>query len=309
MTRSPARLLVIGGSGFIGGHIVDQAVRRGWDVTNVSHKPESENKMRSPRVRHVTADITKGKALKDALRGFLFEYVVNAGGYIDHRNYFDAGRQIIDAHYGGVLNLAEAINRDELLAFVNIGSSDEYGDNPAPQRETQREAPISPYSAGKLGATQFLQMLNRTENFPAITLRLFLTYGPGQDSRRFLPQIILGCLAGRSFPTSMGEQLRDFCYVQDTVDAVFAAFATPAARGQVINIASGKPVSIRAMIGFVQSHIGGGGPMFGQIAYRPGENMEIYADIAKAKAILNWTPKVTLESGLGRTIQWFRNQQ
>lgn len=63
---------------------------------------------------------------------------------------------------------------------------------------------------GKVAATHFLQMLYRTENFPATILRLFLTYGPGQDGRRFLPQVITGCLEGRSFPASEGKQLRDF---------------------------------------------------------------------------------------------------
>jgi len=308
MTRQPTRLLVVGGNGFIGRHIVSQAVELRWDVTslNLSLRPSREVNFQG--VRYLAADIANRDALKEALKEVSFEYVVNCGGYIDHTLFLSGGRKVFDIHFGGVPNLIENLNREVLQAFINIGSSDEYGNNPAPQIETQREAPISPYSLGKVAATHFLQMLHRTESFPSITLRLFLTYGPGQDNRRFLPQIIRGCLEGRSFPTSEGQQLRDFCFVQDTIAAVFSAFDCPAARGEVVNIGSGQPVSIRQMIETVQRLVGRGMPKFGEVAYRPGENMSLFADISKAKALLNWEPRVTLDTGLKKTIQWVKDQ-
>jgi nucleoside-diphosphate-sugar epimerase len=308
MTSPLTRLLVVGGSGFFGRHIVNHAVGLGWDVTNLSLTLRQGVKEDLPGVRHVAADVANGVALKEALGDSSFKYVVNCGGYIDHTLFSGGGRNVIDAHFLGVLNLVPILNRNELQAFINIGSSDEYGKTPAPQIELQREAPISPYSLGKVAATHFLQMLHRTESFPATTLRLFLTYGPGQEKRRFLPQIILGCLEGRSFPTSRGEQLRDFCFIQDTVNAVFRALAMPAAKGEVMNIASGQAVSIRQIIETVRRLIGRGEPRFGEIAYRPGESMELYANVSKAKAILGWAPEVTLEIGLNKTIQWIRGQ-
>ena len=307
MTQQPTHLLVVGGNGFIGRHIVNHAAGLGWDVTslNLSLRPGGE--VNSQGVRYVAADIANRDALRETLKEASFEYVVNCGGYIDHALFFSGGRNVFDIHFEGVLNLVEILNRNVLQAFVNIGSSDEYGNNPAPQIETQREAPIYPYSMGKVAATHFLQMLYRTEKFPATILRLFLTYGPGQDKRRFLPQIISGCLEGRSFPTSEGQQLRDFCFVQDTVAAVFAALDCPAARGEVVNIGSGQPVSIRQMIETVKRLVGGGLPQFGEVAYRPGENMSLFADISKSKALLDWEPRVSLDAGLEKTIQWFRN--
>ncbi len=308
MAQPLTRLLVVGGNGFIGRHIINHAVGLGWDVTSLSLSLRHGGEENSTGVRYVAADIANAAALKKALRDASFEYVVNCGGYIDHTLFFSGGRNVFDAHFGGVLNLVEILNRNVLLAFINIGSSDEYGNTPAPQIETQRETPISPYSLGKVAATHLLQMLYRTENFPSIILRLFLTYGPGQDGRRFLPQIIRGCLEGRSFPASGGQQLRDFCFVQDTVEAVFAAFEAPSARGEAINIASGMAVSIRQVIETIQRLIGRGEPRFGEISYRPGENMELYANISKAGALLGWKPKVTLETGLGKTIQWIRGK-
>lgn len=299
------RILVVGGGGFIGRYIVDRAVQLGWDVTslNFSHRhpdPQSNN-----AVRYLTADIASKISLEKVLGLADFEYVVNCGGYVDHSSFFKGGRKVIDTHFIGVLNLVESLNRNVLKSFVNIGSSDEYGSCPAPQTELCRESPISPYSLAKVAASHFLQMLFCTESFPATTLRLFLTYGPRQDRNRFLPQIILGCLNNSTFATSEGEQLRDFCYISDTVDAVFSVFESSKAHGEILNIASGNPVSIRHVINNVKSQIGSGNPKFGEVAYRKGENMSLYANIEKAEKILGWKPKVMLDEGLDKTIRWY----
>ncbi|PIR26632.1 MAG: hypothetical protein COX62_01190 [Deltaproteobacteria bacterium CG_4_10_14_0_2_um_filter_43_8] len=306
MMKNSTRLLVVGGNGFIGHHIVNHALQLGWEVTSLDISSSISHGEASSPVQHVVANITDSHSLKAALQNKSFEYVINCGGYIDHALFFHGGRNVFTVHFEGVLNLVENLNRDALKAFINIGSSDECGNAPAPQVETQREAPISPYSLGKTAAAHFLQMLYRTESFPGTTLRLFLTYGPGQDLHRFLPQIINACLKNQSFPTSRGEQLRDFCFVQDVVDAVFATFNCQSARGEVMNISSGKPVSIRQVIETVQQLIGKGEPRFGEIAYRPGENMELYADISKARTLLKWKPKISLDQGLEKTIKWVK---
>lgn len=305
MTQFRARLLVVGGGGFIGSHIVHHAVALGWSVTALTFSPAVRF---PPSVRTVVADISGREALAQALKDTSFEYVVNCGGYVNHTLFFGGGRPVLDAHFSGVVNLVEVLDRSVLRAFVNIGSSDEYGNAPAPQAETQREAPISPYSLGKSAATHFLQMLYRAEAFPATTLRFFLTYGPGQSGSRFLPQIIRGCLEGRAFPSSEGRQLRDFCYIQDAIEAVFSTLLSQRAKGEVLNIASGQPVSIRYVVEMVQRLIGQGEPQFGKIAYRPGENMALYASIAKAKDVLGWEPVTTLEAGLQETIEWTLEQ-
>lgn len=275
----------------------------GWRATSLGLRPQSQP---APSSDHIAVDLRDGLALRDRLAGQAFDYVVNCGGYVDHRLMQGGGREVLDAHFGGLLNLVEALDRDALRGLVNMGSSDEYGSAPAPQAESFREAAISPYSLAKVAATHFLQMLHRTEGFPATTLRLFLTYGPGQDRRRFIPQIVRGCLGGEAFPTSLGNQLRDFCYIDDTVDAIFAALDADTARGEVINIGSGAPVSIRQMIETICRLIGGGQPDYGAVAYRPGENMALYAEVSKARRLLGWTATTELETGLARTIASLR---
>lgn len=303
MSLYQPRLLVVGGNGFIGRHITSFALSMGWSVSSLNLSLPAVGD-RIDGVNYLAADITDSNEVQKVLPDPYFEYVVNCGGYINHALFSNGGCRIFDVHFSGVLNLTQILNRDALVSFVNIGSSDEYGGNQAPQIETQREAPISPYSCGKVAATHLLEMLHRTEGFPSTTLRLFLTYGPGQDADRFLPQIIKGCLEGRSFPVSAGEQLRDFCFVQDTVAAVFSVLTEPAVRGETINIGSGVGVSIRQIVETVQSLVGRGQPLFGKIAYRPGESMALYADVTKAAELLGWSASVSPEEGLLKTIRW-----
>lgn len=298
-------LLVIGGTGFIGHHLLNAAYQRGWQITSVSLNPPS-NKRLVEGVRYLNFDLTDLSSAKNHLTEN-FEYVVNLGGYINHQLFKDGGRKLIDSHFTTVQNLVKVLPRHKLKRFVQIGSSDEYGEAEAPQHENLREQPISPYSLGKVASTHFLQMLNRTENFPVVILRLFLTYGSGQNSERFLPQIIQSCLNDDTFPTSVGKQLRDFCYVDDTVRAIFKALIVPEAKGEVVNVASGIAVSIRTMIETVCTLTGSGNPCYGEVPYRPGENMALYASINKAKSILLWEPEVSLKVGLTKTINSFSN--
>ena len=303
-TINTPHLLAIGGTGFIGHHLLKSVQQRAWKITSVSLNPPTEERF-VDGVRYLRLDMTD-KTLVRKYLGEDFDYVVNLGGYINHQFYRDGGRSLIETHFTALQNLLEVLPRQRLKCFVQIGSSDEYGNAPAPQHEKMREQPISPYSMAKLACSHFLQMLHRTENFPAVILRLFLTYGPGQEYARFLPQIIRGCLDDVAFPTSGGEQKRDFCYVEDTVRAILKALVIPEAEGKIINVASGKPIHIREIIETVCSITGSGKPQFGAIIpYRIGENMKLYADITRMKNILQLEPIVGLNDGLQRTINWY----
>jgi len=301
-----SHLLVIGGTGFIGHHLLKFVQQNSIKVTSVSLNPPKEKRFVNG-VRYLHFDMLDQTLVKKHLDDD-FDFVVNLGGYINHKLFCNGGRILIDQHFTALQNLLEVLPRGNLKRFVQIGSSDEYGDEPAPQHEELREKPISPYSLAKAASTHFLQMLHLTENFPAVILRLFLTYGPGQDSSRFIPQTIRGCLADTKFPTSAGGQLRDFCYVADTTKAIFQSLFEPEAVGNVINIASGEPISIREVIEKICTFTGYGKPQYGELPYRIGENMSLYANITKAKRILKWESSTSLDKGLNKTVDWFRNE-
>jgi len=294
------RLLVIGGTGFIGHHLL-AATKDDWCVTSISLKPPPAERF-VDSVRYLHLDLTDFNTVKNVLVDE-YEYVVNLGGYIDHTLFKNGGQILIDAHFHALQNLISILSRNSLKRFVQVGSSDEYGNSPAPQQEDMRELPISPYSLAKVASTHFLQMLHRTEGFPATTLRLFLVYGPRQDDKRLLPQVIKACLRDEEFPASEGGQFRDFCYVDDVIRAILMALISRDSEGHVINIASGCPVTIRSVIERVKNIVGGGKPLYGKIPYRPQENMALYSRIDKARNVLGWTPQVTFSHGIESVIR------
>jgi len=299
-------LLVVGGTGFIGQHIVKESLHKGLNVWVLSKNSSVKSKFNSVNYLHV--DIRSKELLQFALKDKVFDYIINLGGYVDHANYSYGGEQVFNTHFDGLRNLINCVDRSNLKSFIQIGSSDEYGNNEAPQIENQREDPISSYSCAKVAATYFLQMLHKTENFPVVILRPFLIYGPQQNDKRFIPQVIKGCLEKKEFPTSKGLQIRDFCFIDDFVRAIFCALNNKKVHGEILNIASGKQVEVRKIINLIIDLIGAGTPKFGKVAYRVGENMELFSDISKSKKLLNWEPKVALEEGLSITIDYYRDK-
>jgi len=301
------RLLVVGGTGFIGRNLVLCAMDFGFEIVVLSlHKPSKDRMVDG--VEYIQLDLIHSN-LKSELPTDSFDYVVNLSGYIDHSEFLQGGREVIQAHFDGVLNLVQFLEGKKLKRFIQIGSSDEYGNNSAPQHEEMRELPISPYSFGKVASSQFLQMLYRTQDFPVVILRLFLVYGPGQDNKRFLPQIIQGCLSGNDFPTSAGEQLRDFCYVDDIVQGIMSALYNEKANGQIINLASGEPIRVRDVVISIRDKLGRGNPQFGEFPYRLRENMALYANISKAKEILGWRPTMTFDEGVDKIIDSYLSEK
>ena len=294
-------LLIVGGSGFIGRNLSIKSLSQGFNTTVISlTKIDFDNEI--PTVNYIQVDISSVNKLRAQLSKKIFHYVINLSGYIDHSTFLNGGIKVMSTHFGGVQNLLEVLDWSQLRRFVQIGSSDEYGSVPAPQNENIRESPISPYSLAKVSSTNLLQMLYRTEKLPIVVLRLFLVYGEGQKNNRFVPQIIKGCLLDEFFPTSKGEQLRDLCHVDDITDGILSVLENDKVNGEIINLASGVPVSIREVIETIQQYVGSGRPGYGKVAYRNGENMQLFADISKAKRILNWSPKIPLLEGIKKTI-------
>lgn len=302
-------VLVIGGSGFIGSALVNRLCTLDANLFSLGLPISEKNTLSDNGVHHIFADLRNAEDLATKLSKHSFQYVFNLGGFVNHSPFLKEGRSVIDAHFVGTLNLLESIYTDELLRYVHIGSSDEYGSAKAPQSENMREAPISPYSVAKTAATHLVESLARSEGLPGVVARFFLVYGPEQGTERFIPFLIKNCLEGKQFPTSKGEQLRDFCFIDDIVDGLLLCAIKEEAIGKTFNLASGEPISIRQMINSLVEIIGSGEPDFGAYPYRPGENMELYADITKAKEILDWKPQIPLNEGLQRTLAWFKEQQ
>jgi len=299
------KLLVIGGTGFIGFHIAKEGLNKGFEVYSLSKNPPNEKRYLS-KVVYINIDLLNKDNLFDHLKNLEINYVVNSMGYVDHRLFNNGGDEVFQNHFLATKNLIYSLNKKNLKCFLHLGSSDEYGSNPSPQLEESRESPISPYSLAKVSTCHMLQMLYRTEKFPATILRLFLVYGPNQNNDRFLPFIIQESIKNKEYLVSPGEQMRDFCYVDDVIKAIFIALKNENIFGEVINIASGDPVKINTILNKVLKVLKKGKPIIGGINYRDNESMSLYASVQKAKNLLGWKPEISLDEGLAKTIYYFK---
>jgi len=303
--RLKNNILIVGGTGFIGYHLAKKVLQKGWQVTSISSKPPKKIRY-LPKVKYILCDITKKKSLEQNIQKS-FKYVVNLGGYVDHSNK----KKTFKSHYIGCKNLAEIFLKKVPTAFVQMGSSIEYGNLKSPQIENANCYPNSIksiYGKAKLLSSIYLTDLYKKKNFPSIVLRLYLAYGSRQDVNRFLPIIIKGCIENKKFPCSKGNQFRDFVHVDDVVDAIIKSLTNRNARGQIINIGSGKPRKIRNIIKYIKKISNGGYPQFGKIKLRKDEIIKLYPNIKKAKRKINWKPKISFERGIKSTIKFYNEQ-
>ena len=297
-------ILVIGGTGFIGTNLVKRLLKFGAKVTCLSLQ-RKQHKLTHKNLRYILCDYTNFDILKKKINKS-FEYVVNLGGYIDHSKFFTKGRLVIDNHFLSTINLLLSLKKKKLKRYLHIGTCDEYGENSSPVKEYSKEDPITSYAFAKLASINLLIMLNKTENFPATALRLFLVYGPYQKNDRLIPQVINGCLKKKNFPVSKGTQLRDFCYVDDVINAIILSLIKRRALGEVFNVGSGKPVSVKFIINKISEIIKQGKPQFNKIPFRKNENLKLYPSINKIGRILGWKPKTNLNQGLVKTINYYK---
>ena len=298
-------ILIIGGTGFIGYHLAKKALKKGWQVTSISsRRPKKIRYLK--RVKYIICDITKKKSLKKNVHGF-FKYIVNLGGYVDHSNK----KKTFESHYVGCKNIAEIFIKKMPIAFVQMGSSVEYGNLKSPQKENikyNKKSVKSIYGKAKLAASMYLINLFKEKKFPSTILRLYLAYGPKQDVNRFLPIIIKACIKNKTFACSEGIQLRDFVYIDDVVEAIIKSLINKNARGQIINIGSGKPKKIKNLIKYIQKNLKGGYPQFGKIKLREDEILKLYPNINKASKKIKWKPKISFSRGLQLTIKSYNAQ-
>ena len=297
-------ILVVGGAGFIGINLVKILLKHGAKVTCLSRK-NKKIEIINKNLKYIFCDYEKFNILKKKINK-PFEYVINLGGYIDHSKFFIRGREVIDNHFSSTINLLLSLKKKKLKRYLHIGTCDEYGENISPIKEDSKEDPITSYALAKLASINLLTMLHKTENFPATSLRLFLVYGPHQKNDRLIPQVINGCLKKNFFPVSKGIQLRDFCYVDDVINAIILSLIKKEAIGEVFNVGSGKPVSVKLIISKISKIIKQGQPQFNKIPFRKNENLKLYPSINKISKMLGWKPKINLNEGLVKTIHYYK---
>ena len=295
------KILITGGTGFIGYHLAKRCLSLNWSVTSLSNnKPPKKRKLSN--VRYIICDITKKKSLFDKVQK-KFDYVVNLAGHVDHSNK----KKTLNSHFNGCKNLSYLFINSSIKKFIQIGSCIEYGKKKSPQVEKIiNRKTYSTYGKAKLLSTNYLLNLSKKYNFPVNILRFYLVYGPRQDENRLIPITINNAFKNKDFECSQGTQFRDFLYIDDAVSAIIKTLKKKGISGEIINVGSGKPLQVKKVILKICRIISLGKPIFGKIKFRKDEIKYLYPSIKKANLLLNWTPKVKFNLGLKKTINDYK---
>jgi len=307
------RFLVTGGAGFIGSNICKRLVSQDCFVRVVDNlltgKRSNLNDI-IDKIEFIEADMGDNEVAREAMQGI--DVVLHQGALPSvPRSIEDPAlthKHCVDATFTLLLAARDA----KIKRFVYASSSSAYGDSPTlPKIETMVAEPLSPYAAAKLAGEYYCKVFYTVFGLETISLRYFNIFGPYQDPTSqyaaAIPAFVTTILKDRR-PTVYGdgEQSRDFTYVDNVVEANLLAARAKKTKGQVVNIACGKRITINAIIELVNELVGKDiKPTYA--APRPGDVKHSLADINLAKKVIGYKPVVDFRSGLKKAIQWYRD--
>jgi UDP-glucose 4-epimerase len=317
-TLTGKRVLVTGADGFIGSHLVERLVADGASVRAFClFNPRGSWGWLddlSPDVRSQVdvrlGDIRDAGLVDDACRDI--DMVLHLAALIAIPYSYVAPESFVTTNVNGTLNVLEAARRQGVTRFVHTSTSEVYGTpGTLPIREDHPLRAQSPYAATKVAADQLVLAYQRSYGIPALVLRPFNTYGPRQSARAVLPTILTQLLAGRT-EIELGrlDTKRDLTFVADTVDGFIRALRVDGLEGQVIQLGTGRAVSIQELFDLAVTVVGRTAAIRSdprRMRPDPSEVLALESSPELARRLLGWEPQVTLEDGIRRTAAWLRS--
>lgn len=296
------RILVTGGAGFIGSHLVERLLKEDHEVIvldNLSFGKIENLDLKNPKLSFFKGDICDKKIVKKVLKNV--DVVFHLAALIDVSFSVKNPALVNHVNVCGSLNLLEESIKQHVEKFIFASSCAVYGEpQHLPIDEEHPTNPSSPYAASKLAVEKYCQTFKRLYGLETVSLRLFNVYGPRQEGKIYsgvITQMIQRLSSGKP-PIIFGDgaQTRDFVYVLDVVDAFYKAMYTKECAGE-INIGSGKETSINELAKLLMKKFSlEAEPVY--MAPRAGEIKRSWANIEKAKCVLKYAPKFSLNEGL-----------
>lgn len=306
-------VLVTGGGGFIGSRLCERLVQSGATVRAfVRYTSRAEIgllRFLEPdilkKIEIIRGDLRDFSAVAQALRGV--DIVFHLGALISIPYSYVHPVETVQTNLLGTLNILEACRKSG-AKLVHTSTSEVYGT--ALRVPIDEDHPLqgqSPYSASKIGADKLVESYFRSFGLPTVTVRPFNTYGPGQSTRAVIPTIITQALAGGVVRLGNLDAIRDFTYLDDTVEGFLLTAQADTWNGETYNLGSGEEISIGAIAALIFRLMGKQAEIqLEKSRLRPekSEVLRLISDNRKAKLELGWQPTVGMEEGLQRTIRW-----
>ncbi len=319
MNLANKKILVTGACGFIGSHLVERLLEENCSVKAFIYYNSfnslgwldsiPEEKLKCIEV--FTGDIRDPNGVRTAVRDV--EAVFHLAALIGIPFSYHSPDSYVDTNIKGTLNVLQACRDYSVERLIVTSTSEVYGTAQyVPIDEKHPFQPQSPYSASKISADALSESFYRSFDLPVITTRPFNTYGPRQSARAVIPTIIAQLLnGGKEVRLGSLHPTRDFNYVRDICDGFITLAKCDKAIGRAINIGSGQEISIGELAKYIIKLINPEARIVTEdLRKRPdkSEVERLVCDNSLIRSLAGWTPKVSLESGLLQTIQWFKNR-
>ncbi len=310
------KVLVTGAGGFIGSHLVERLVEAGASVRAFVHYNSradpgllrmavSEN---LSRIELVGGDLRDADAIRAAVKGC--QFVFHLGALISIPYSYLHPAEVVESNFMGTLNVLMACRDFEVERLVHTSTSEVYGTALKPMiDESHPLQGQSPYSASKIGADKLAESFHCTYDLPVVTVRPFNTYGPRQSARAVIPTIITQAIAGSTIRLGSLDTIRDFTYVDDTVNGFLCAAMAGNVEGCTFNLGTGEAVSIGDLSAKIIQKVGTHVKVKADAARlrpRKSEVKRLLSDNSLAREKLGWNPVVSLDDGLDKTIFWIK---
>jgi nucleoside-diphosphate-sugar epimerase len=301
-----SRVCVTGGAGFIGSHLCEVLSAHNDVVVLENFATGKRENLKGIDVELVEGSIMDPKALEEAFNGVRYVFHEAALASVPRSVADPLASNTVNAE--GTLRVLMAARDMGVHKVVYASSSSVYGDTPTmPKEEEMKQSPLSPYAVAKLAGEQYCQVFWHVYKLRTAALRYFNVFGPRQDPNSqysaVIPKFIDGALAHRPLTIfGDGEQTRDFTYVLDVVQANLLAAVLEESNGQVMNIARQERISLNDLAKLIFKETG----WDGKITYAPermGDVKHSLADISKAKMLLGYSSKYTVEEGIRLTVE------
>jgi UDP-glucose 4-epimerase len=304
--------LVTGGAGFIGSHIVRRLLEQGRSVRVLDDFSTGKRQNLAEvaaQIELVEGSICDPATVAQAMRGV--EVVFHLAARASVPRSVAEPRPCNEINVTGTLNLLIAARDVGARRFVYSASSSAYGDTPVmPKKPDMRPQPLSPYAVSKLAAEHYCTCWSHVYGLQTACLRYFNVFGPRQDPHgayaAVIPAFVSRMLKGQPpVVYGDGEQSRDFCFIENVVNANMLAAEAPELHGEVVNIACGERTTLNAIVKDINTLLGTNV----QPKYEParaGDVRHSLADLSDAKRVLGYEPKIMFSEGLRRSIDWYR---
>jgi len=314
-------VLVTGGAGFIGSHLVERLLGEGgWRVEVVDdfndfYDPALKRRNVAPHLaredfRLHEADIRDRAALARIFRDTPFDCVVHLAARAGVRPSLAEPLLYAETNVTGTLNLLELARRSRVRQFVFGSSSSVYGENEkVPFSEDDPVArPISPYAATKAAGELLCHTYSHLWGLRSVCLRFFTVYGARQRPDLAIHKFARLISAGQPIPVfGDGTTRRDYTYIDDIIAGVRAAMDYEATGYEVINLGESRTVQLRELIGLLERELGREA-LIDRQPLQPGDVPQTFADTRKARALLGYDPRTPIEEGVRRFVEWFRHE-